>query len=816
MAERTLWLRWSWRDLRKRWILVLAIALTIALGTGAYAGFSGTGDWRRQSYDASHDKLRMHDVRVTLTEGTTAPAGTLRDLTAAVPSAGQVTGASERLTVPTQVDASTGGRTVLVAGRLVGSADTPEVDRVHVYEGRLTRPDEAGEPVAVLERTFARFYDLPASGTVRVSGGTTIRYTGQGTAPDYFTAAAQSGAAMLGESGYAVLFVPLATAQSVAGTPGRVNEVVLTLAPGADASAVAAELEKALDGASLSGSVTLKEDEVGYRALYEDIEGDETFFGIIALLLLLGAAFGAFNLTSRVVEAQRREIGIGMALGVPRLRIAARPLLLGVQVALLGVVLGLAVGALVTRAMADLFTDVLPLPEWRTPFPYDTFLYAALLGFALPLVAVAWPVWRAVRVQPVDAIRVGHLAARGGGLAPLLRKVSLPGRGYRQMPLRNVLRTPRRTALTSLGIGAAVGILVAVFGMLDSFAMMLDSSEREATRGAAGRTVAQLDGFHAQDSDQVRAVAAAPGVRGADPLLEVSGTARPGPGEGGGDQVNLAIELRALGAGAWTPTLTEGSLTDHPGGLVLAEKAARDLGVGPGDTVVLRHPERLASGAFRQTDTRITVAALHPDPLRAVTYLDRSRAGLFGLTGTANAVEVLPAAGTAPGDLERVLFSTSGVAGVRTATETVDALESGIEQFTGILGIAAAVTLALAVLIAFNAASISADERSRENATMFAFGLPVRTVLGMAMMESALIGVLGTAVGLLIGHGVNRWMILVQVGRTMPEIGLDVTVAPRTYLTAVLLGVGAVALIPLLTARRLRRMNIPATLRVVE
>jgi len=34
--------------------------------------------------------------------------------------------------------------------------------------------------------------------------------------------------------------------------------------------------------------------------------------------------------------------------------------------------------------------------------------------------------------------------------------------------------------------------------------------------------------------------------------------------------------------------------------------------------------------------------------------------------------------------------------------------------------------------------------------------------------------------------------------------------------TAVAVGIGAVALAPVLTARRLRRMDIPATLRVVE
>ncbi|MFI8231267.1 FtsX-like permease family protein [Streptomyces sp. NPDC085900] len=149
-------------------------------------------------------------------------------------------------------------------------------------------------------------------------------------------------------------------------------------------------------------------------------------------------------------------------------------------------------------------------------------------------------------------------------------------------------------------------------------------------------------------------------------------------------------------------------------------------------------------------------------------------------------------------------------------TESVDALRKGVEEFTGILDIAAGVTLALAVLIAFNAASISADERSRENATMFAFGLPVRTVLGMAVAESALLGTLGTAAGIVLGQGIDRWMVRVQLARTMPEIGFDVTLAPGTCLTALLLGIVAVALTPLLTARRLRRINIPATLRVVE
>ncbi len=40
------------------------------------------------------------------------------------------------------------------------------------------------------------------------------------------------------EAAFAVVFAPLHTAQALAGQPGRVNELVMRLRPGADAGAV--------------------------------------------------------------------------------------------------------------------------------------------------------------------------------------------------------------------------------------------------------------------------------------------------------------------------------------------------------------------------------------------------------------------------------------------------------------------------------------------------------------------------------------------------------------------------------------------------
>jgi putative ABC transport system permease protein len=124
--------------------------------------------------------------------------------------------------------------------------------------------------------------------------------------------------------------------------------------------------------------------------------------------------------------------------------------------------------------------------------------------------------------------------------------------------------------------------------------------------------------------------------------------------------------------------------------------------------------------------------------------------------------------------------------------------------------------LVLALLIAYNATSINADERARERATLFAFGMPPRRILGLETAEGLLIGLLGTAVGVGVGLLLNRSIIASMWESTMPDMGMDVVVSTVTMLTAVALGVIAVGVAPLLTARRLRRMDIPGTLRVVE
>ena len=119
-------------------------------------------------------------------------------------------------------------------------------------------------------------------------------------------------------------------------------------------------------------------------------------------------------------------------------------------------------------------------------------------------------------------------------------------------------------------------------------------------------------------------------------------------------------------------------------------------------------------------------------------------------------------------------------------------------------------------MITFNATGIGIDEAARQHATMLAFGLRPRTVLTIAAAEMALVGLVGTLLGLAGGRAVTAWVTGSQLQRTVPEIGVEAYLAPSTLVTAAVLGVVAVAAAPLLLARRVRAMDVPATLRVLE
>lgn len=810
-------LRWSLRDARKRWIQIVAIGFTLAIGIGLYAGLSSVTQWRLTSIDKSLEATAMYDLRATVGEGGDVPAGSLARMASQIDGIDRY---SERLLFDTQVETVVDGDELLVHGRIVGmdlSGSEPVVNDVYLIDDAARPDSNSATPQVLVNRGFSTFWDLPTSGTLTVGGDVGVDYVGSAVSPEFFLIIEGNGS--LGRSNLAVLFAPLTAAQDISGRSGVVNDLVMTLEPGADAAAVTEQL---IDAAASQDGVLLdvltREATPSYIGLTGSPEIDQGIYNAISLLLFVGAAFAALNFSARMVEAQRREIGNSMAIGEHPRTIVIRPLLIGLQIGIIGMILGVAVGYAIAFQTVTVVQEVAWLPIFEQPFQAGIYAQAMALGFAVPVLAVLWPVLRAVRVRPVDAIRSSHLASRGGSLGPIISRIPLPGRSLERMPFRNLMRAPRRTFLTLLTFTMSLAIMFAMLGLGSTFTATLDDGNEELLGGEPDRFTVQLDSFYPVNSPQVQDVLTNPTVQFGEPAMVLGANVAAAASDDAADPIRLDLAVRFVdfGSTVWTPTATEGALSRGSPGIVLADKAARDFGVGVGDDVVVTHPA-LVDGAFTYSTRTLPVAAIHPHPLRLNAYMDLSQVSTWGFGGLANIVTGVPADGSSLNDVKRALFgSGTGVALVQGLNETFQSLEDSLEQSSSVFVITRIFVIFLVMLIAFNTANINVDERSRDHATMFAYGIPVRRVIANLSVEGLLLGVVAVVLGGLFGYALLLWMALFQMPTAVPDVGMIVSVRWWEMAASFVVALAAIALAPLFPGRKLKKMFIPGQLRVME
>jgi putative ABC transport system permease protein len=120
-----------------------------------------------------------------------------------------------------------------------------------------------------------------------------------------------------------------------------------------------------------------------------------TAFAGLALLL---ASVGLYGVLSSLVTQRTHEIGIRMALGAQKGDVLRLVMLEGARMVLAGIAIGVAAGFTLSRYLSSLFFGV-------GPDNATTYLEAGFLMLAIALLACFLPAWRALRVNPMIALR---------------------------------------------------------------------------------------------------------------------------------------------------------------------------------------------------------------------------------------------------------------------------------------------------------------------------------------------------------------------------------------------------------------------------
>jgi len=120
--------------------------------------------------------------------------------------------------------------------------------------------------------------------------------------------------------------------------------------------------------------------------------------GLFAATALLLATLGIYGVVSYVVSLRTNEIGLRMALGADTGRVFGSVINQGIVLALAGSVLGVVAALATTKYIAGLLFEVSPTDP-------VVFSGASVLVLVIALVGSALPARRAVKVDPVEALR---------------------------------------------------------------------------------------------------------------------------------------------------------------------------------------------------------------------------------------------------------------------------------------------------------------------------------------------------------------------------------------------------------------------------
>ena len=493
---------------------------------------------------------------------------------------------------------------------------------------------------------------------------------------------------------------------------------------------------------------------------------------IVVIFFTIVAAAVANPVLMGVLE-RTREFGVMLAVGMSPSRLLRlvlwEALLLGAFGVLVGNAIGLAVTLYFGRVGINLTAFEAALSSMsgasttlRPVARLERSVAMSAIVFAIASVVALYPAVKAARLDPVNAIR--GLAGRLTRSRSLFRRRAT-GAMYakRRWPVfvliatRNILRNPRRTAITAGGAAFAILGYVALFTFFDGFyEQIIDTSTRYLT----GHVQIERAGFRkdlapeltlGQPDGLLARLRKTPHVAGAAPRIQAQAIASTAAKSEGVALIGIDPALERT-VTFIHQTVVKGTPLqpgrDHE--IMIGRKLAEKLNVRLGEKVVITAQAAggdLGTAAYRVSGIFATESASFDESMAFVTLV--AAQAVLGLQGRVSTVNIrLDDRSQVPDAVAhlRPWISASGYS-VATWQDLLPSVVEMIQFLVAIRTIIMAIILAVVTMAIMNTVFMSVAERTRELGVMMALGTRPAAVVRMVLYETATIMVLASIAG---------------------------------------------------------------------
>jgi putative ABC transport system permease protein len=367
---------------------------------------------------------------------------------------------------------------------------------------------------------------------------------------------------------------------------------------------------------------------------------------------------------------------------------------------------------------------------------------------------------------------------------------------------RNVRVQPLRELMAVAGIAAGVALLFAVQVAHRS----ITGSFEEISHGVAGHATLELasrgpEGFPERVAEEVERT---PGVRAAAPIFEQPIVAVGPKGRRALTLVGATEQIVPL-MGRISLEFQRAGETSHRGLVLLTEATASAIGARPGRNVTILIGARTDHLALDAAVPAGKLGAAGESPIAAAP-LPIVQA-IAGLQGRVTRVLIEPQPGREAAlrrTLERRFGVTLNARPIDTEAKLLGAAAGPEKQVTLLFS---AISLVAGVILAYNALLLASDERRRFLVYLIESGTPESMIVASLAFDALILGVVGSALGLLAGDLVSLIAYRAVPGYIAAAfaVGGQRIVEPQTILIALgggLLAAFAAAALPALATLR--------------
>ena len=475
--------------------------------------------------------------------------------------------------------------------------------------------------------------------------------------------------------------------------------------------------------------------------------------GILSGMAFLSSAAWSAYMVSLWMRREQRVVGIMKSLGARHGQVAAQYLLLAGPLMLLAAGLAVPMGAslgqvFVVREAAELNID---LASSAVAAPWRALTLGLALG--LPVLSVAWPVWRAARMTPREAMSDAGVGMPGGTGVHRARWLRLPGDRRWTLALRNSFRRPWRLSMMLAALAAGGALLLTSHSNHEAVMATVDAS---LANQAHDIEVAMQRPAPAEEL--VALALAVPGVARAEAWRRAGVSVSDAVSAGSEPAARLALVGIPPGSQLQRRPVVEGrSLRDGATDEVLATRH-----------LLAAHPQMrlgaLVQLTYRERQHPVRVVGL-VEEIGQTTLLapEATFEAVTGLGDAASSLRVQARDGVSLALLARALDQTlldarHTPAQIITRDRVRDALDEHVRVVGDVVRTVALAAALCGGLWLVASAGLGVIERTREIGVLRALGATPRDIRGVFLAEAAVVAGLAALLAVVLSMGLIAWL----------------------------------------------------------